>query len=346
MKSVMDLNRLVATTLALSALLVASATRPVYSQPAADAPLSAPLDPEDPRAKLDPDLANLPAVPQPSVRRQASLSPMYSANEVGLDLKTGRLAVKSFRSPGKAGAIALVPGRAGTAAQPDTEPRSSRVVIGSDDRIKITNTASYPWSAQCKLYITFPDGARFVGSGTLIGHKYVLTAGHCVYSRSNGGWARSISAYPGLNGSYAPFGSAYATYLRSYTGWTYYGSADHDFGLITLNRSVGYSTGWLGYGYWSSLTGVTANLSGYPADRDGGVCQYYGYGPVKSTTSYRLFYDIDTAGGQSGSGVYRIINGSRYVMGAHAYGAYSGNSATRLDYYKYNSLVSWINSGY
>ena len=42
-------------------------------------------------------------------------------------------------------------------------------VFGLDDRIKVSATASYPWSAVCKLFVTFQDGYQVVASGVMIG---------------------------------------------------------------------------------------------------------------------------------------------------------------------------------
>ncbi len=76
---------------------------------------------------------------------------------------------------------------------------------------------------------------------------------------------------------------------------------------------------------------------------------YYHYGPIASSTSYRLSYQIDTSGGQSGSGIYYKDNASkRYVFGVHTNGTSSPtgyNSGTRLDSKKFNDLKSWIASG-
>ena len=44
----------------------------------------------------------------------------------------------------------------------------------------------------------------------------------------------------------------------------------------------------------------------------------------------KVYYDIDTFGGQSGSAVYRIIGGKRYGIAIHAYGGATTNSGTRV----------------
>ena len=48
-----------------------------------------------------------------------------------------------------------------------------------------------------------------------------------------------------------------------------------------------------------------------------------------------------TLGGQSGSAVYRIINGGRYGVAVHAYGGATTNSGTRIVTPVFNNMVAW-----
>lgn len=221
-----------------------------------------------------------------------------------------------------------------------------RTVIGTDNRFKITATTSYPYSTYVKMYMTFPNGLRYIGSGTLVGDKHVLTAGHCIYSAGDGGWATSITVYPGLAGSYAPFGSTYATYLRSVTQWTGSTNYDYDYGIITLASNIGQAAGWHGYAYFSSGTsGLAMGVYGYPADRDSGLYQYGAYDYVRTYTTNRLYYYADTYGGQSGGAV--ISRGSTYndyLFGIHSGSNYVGstlyNRATRMTSGIFNHIAS------
>jgi hypothetical protein len=76
----------------------------------------------------------------------------------------------------------------------------------------------YPWSSIAEIRITFPDRQVYVGSAEMIDSYHALTAGHCVYSAKDGGWASSIIVTPELHGASAPFGQAYVinecTYLN------------------------------------------------------------------------------------------------------------------------------------
>jgi glutamyl endopeptidase len=309
------------------------------------------LSKSDARAKLDPKLVDVPDVVQPELTPR-SLRSAGTQREVGFNLLTKRVKISPLKVSRRSTAQAFEAGSDGFNNSVKREPRTrGRSVIGVDDRILITSTTSFPWRSMTKLYMTFPNGARGGCSGALIAAKYVLTAGHCVHSAANGGWATRVEVIPGLSGTYKPYGSAFATYLRSYTGWTQSQSANYDFALITLDRSIGNTTGWLGYGYFPTINGVTGNIGGYPGDK-GGVNLYYHYGPISSSTAQRLSYQIDTNSGQSGSGVYRFHTPTggtrgRYVFGVHTNGSGGGsyNSGTRIDSAKYSNLQSWIASG-
>jgi V8-like Glu-specific endopeptidase len=331
----------------LASLMVAVAL-PVPRLARAQAPAptvpAAPLSPNEPEAQLDPSRLALRAISAPSWGASARSLPAGAATEeVTHIVGSGQTAVSA--APAE-----LLHGS--TESSRRYESRSSRPsraasgfsiqkVIGRDERVRVGT--SYPYSAQCKLFITFPDGEAFIGSGTLIGPKHLLTAGHCAWSAENGGWAKSIEVVPGLSGAYKPFGSAWAHGIRAYRGYTEGGDRNHDFALITLDRPIGNSAGWFGYAYWPEIEGYTANIAGYPGDRDNGVYQYYHSGPIDKADEMQVYYRIDTYGGQSGSGVYSIEeDGGRYVFAVHAWGNDQTNGGTRIDSTKFDSITAWM----
>lgn len=219
-------------------------------------------------------------------------------------------------------------------------------VIGTDDRIQITNTSVYPWCAHASLRITAADGALYVGTGWFIGPHTLATAGHCVFIHAPGtarhGWVRSIQVMPGRNGSILPFGSVTSTDFRSVTGWTQSQDQNYDYGAIRISTELGNTVGWFGFGVYadSDLLGATANISGYPAEKPAGT-QWYHARQVASVNSRKVYYAVDTTGGQSGSAVYRVIGGSRYGIAIHAYGGATANSGTRIVHDVHNNLVAW-----
>ena len=226
-------------------------------------------------------------------------------------------------------------------------PPLSETVHGPDDRVRINNTGSYPWRVHASLLITARDGSRWIGTGWFIGPHTLMTAGHVVFIKNSGvpgrdGWVRSIDVMPGRNGSSLPFGTVRSSNFRSVTGWTNSGNENFDYGAIIIPNNLGNTTGWLGFGVFSDsdLRSSVGNISGYPGDKPSGT-QWYAARRIDSVNSRKVYYDIDTAGGQSGSAVYRIINGNRYGVAIHAYGGARTNSGTRIVRPVYDNMVAW-----
>ena len=95
---------------------------------------------------------------------------------------------------------------------------SAETVCGADERVQVTATAVVPWRWICQLIITYSNGSRARGTGWFIGPHTVMTAGHCVHSAANGGWAREIEVIPGMNAASRPFGSQVGRYLPQRDG--------------------------------------------------------------------------------------------------------------------------------
>jgi glutamyl endopeptidase len=222
------------------------------------------------------------------------------------------------------------------------------VVIGADDRVQVNITDSYPWRSIASLLITANDGSRWIGTAWFVGPRTLITAGHCVYIHSRGGWAREIEVVPGRNAALRPFSSCKATDLRSVIGWTQNQLQDYDYGAIILpeDQRKGDEVGWLGFVNYSdaNLNNRIANLSGYPGDKPSGT-QWFHARRLRSVTSTRLVYDIDTAGGQSGAPVWFLQNGQRYGVGIHTNGSVTGNAATRISDSVFQNLTGWKADG-
>lgn len=226
-------------------------------------------------------------------------------------------------------------------------PAQLETVHGVDDRVKITTTSSYPWRVHASLLITAADNSQWIGTGWFIGPHTLMTAGHVVYIKNSGvpgrdGWVKKIVVMPGRNGNTLPYGSVTSQSFRSVTGWTNNGDQNYDYGAILIPTNLGNTVGWFGFGVYNdaTLTGSVVNISGYPGDKPSGT-QWYGARKVDSVGARKVYYDIDTAGGQSGSAVYRIISGGRYGVAIHAYGGATTNSGTRIVTAVFNNMVNW-----
>jgi V8-like Glu-specific endopeptidase len=221
-------------------------------------------------------------------------------------------------------------------------------VFPPDDRKKVTNTSSYPWGTICKLNIQAQNGSHYSCSGAIIDNFHILTCGHCVYTHEAGGWASEIIVVPGMNGDYTPYGYAYVTYMRTYTGWTQSEMVEHDWAVLTLDQNLGLFTGWMGRQTMDSSNSIytgTLNTAGYPGDLDHGENMYFDSDLGDRADEYNHWYWMDTAGGQSGSPIWTYDGSDRYILSIHAYGGIDGsdpNFGTRLNTDKFNQINSWL----
>jgi len=200
--------------------------------------------------------------------------------------------------------------------------------------------------------MTAPWGGTYSGSGAVIDNFHILTAGHCAYLRDgpNEGWATSIEVVAAMDTSDTisdPYGSAWATNMRSYTGWTVSGSAQHDWAVLTLDRNIGSFTGWMGRmtaGSGSAIYDQLMNVAGYPGDFASGNRLVWDDNNGDGATTNNHFYWADTGPGESGGPVWRYEGGSRYIMTTHAYGPGNpdANYGTRLNTDKYDRIFTWL----
>lgn len=197
-------------------------------------------------------------------------------------------------------------------------------VIGPDDRTRILDTDQAPWRQICALEIESPFGT-FIGTGWFVGPKTLITAGHCVFdSTQMNGWASSITVTPGRSGETKPFGSLQASRFSSVDRWVQSQDPDYDIGCIHLDQPAPDSLGSFSVAVLSNadLENALVNISGYPGDRGDGREQYFHANRILRVGPRRIFYDVDTFGGQSGSPVWIYEDGSDIpvVVGIHAYG--------------------------
>lgn len=224
----------------------------------------------------------------------------------------------------------------------ELEFESPESVCGRDDRIRISPASRVPWRWNCQLIITMANGGTSRCTGWFIGPHTVMTAGHCVYSHGAGGWAKKIEVIPGMDASSRPFGSQIATSLRSVVGWTKNKDWNYDYGAIILpNNNLGNRVGWFGFAVLSGsgLKSLLVNNAGYAGDKPYGTL-WFNAGRITKVTARKIYYMIDTAGGHSGSPVWRYYKGRRHAVGIHAYGG-CPNSASRISKPVFNNMVNW-----
>jgi V8-like Glu-specific endopeptidase len=244
--------------------------------------------------------------------------------------ETAETGVSEGAKPSKMAARRLVVGRTDRPIQP-SGGITLESVIGLDERTRILDTEDAPWRMICALAIEGPWG-NFVGTGWFVGPQTVVTAGHCVYERSQmGGWAEKITLTPGADGPEEPFAKIVSTRFESTDKWLANQDPDFDIGVIHLDEPIGEDHGWFGVLSLpdEELKDYQVNVSGYPGDK-GGREQWWARNRVRGLSPRRIFYDVDTMGGQSGAPVFIVEEegASPKVVGIHAYGVGANKPST------------------
>jgi len=217
---------------------------------------------------------------------------------------------------------------------------TGQAVLGPDERIPIQDTTVFPFSAIAFLELEDAYGEVFAScTATFIGPDALLTAGHCLWDDSIGDWgAEHIRVVPGKDGDYEPFGSQYASDWWVPDNYALSGESEWDWGVIKLpNDLLSHDTGWLSVTVAPTdvleAPGFFPTIVGYPGDQDWGTM----WGDLRTefavVDDFRLYYEIDTAAGQSGSAIWSFADGPTLglIVGIHTQGGASLNSGSRID---------------
>lgn len=241
------------------------------------------------------------------------------------------------------------------------------MVIGSDDRVNVNLIAEN--APQNRI-----AGTRFLGpyctAFKMINQYTAITAAHCVYDRSNKQWYERQDWWFGAGATNNPGGAKRnplppGCYQRTVPGgWIDFGGVANDYAIIRFSTAGNdgpwcplsdYNSGWLGYRSTGGGVEFDVRVQGYPApppaqDAPSSSWAYptlwrherAGGGWTNSVTyPTRVFYDVDTSGGQSGSPVRDTsLNQIRGIHSGYTWLAPDGfrNEGRRIT----SDLVLWF----
>lgn len=190
-------------------------------------------------------------------------------------------------------------------------------IIGTDDRVKVTDTTVSPYNAVANLTLRYSNGTVRYGTGFLIGPNTIATAGHVVYDRANGlGSPTSITVRLGDTPTSHPYGTqtVYSSNFYYPSAWKNSGGISNDYGVIKLNTAVNNITPFT-ISDQDTPVGTAIKIAGYDYKT---AQQWKTSGTVVETFTGRIDYRMDTLPGMSGSPVYI---GTRTVVAINTYDA-------------------------
>lgn len=221
----------------------------------------------------------------------------------------------------------------------------TEAVVLQDERQPVSNSTAVPWRAICHLEIQRQSGAKAVGTGWFAGPHTVITAGHCLFDPSNGGYATDVVVVPGRHGNSAPLGYDKAVNMHIHPRWATNRDGAWDLAALTMrDGALGALAGYFDVGVFPDnvLSMHMVNNAGFPFENSKPYgTMWSGFGRIEHVSEDHLYYQIDTSEGQSGSPIfhYDSVSQRRIVLGVHT-SYIEFNRAVRIS----SPVLQWINN--
>ena len=175
-----------------------------------------------------------------------------------------------------------------------------KAVIGSDNRIIITNPYQFPYSAIAYIQAEGACGCPWKGTGFMISSRWMMTAGHCMYCVEHHAPVKDVKFYFGYEDerNYLLLQDAGCTIWISQKveeGTDYH---EDDYAFLRFDDPIGDHTGWFGYWYGAPDPVIESEALYCAGYKDGILKSDYDWARVFD--SKFITHTIDMVKGNSG----------------------------------------------
>lgn len=218
---------------------------------------------------------------------------------------------------------------------------AEKAIIGTDDRITISDPRSYPYRAIANMYVKASCGHEWQGTGFMVSKNFLMTAAHCVLCTDCNQWADKIIFYFGFVNE-KTYSYKYDGQFQAWAGTEFKDGyvADYDYAYIKLYEDVGNHLGWFGMHFFTD-----EEYAGKPL----WVAGYYDkklkidWGNSQALDSNLIVHNADAVGGNSGGPIFLEESDGCYAVAIHIAGNYFDREVSDAGSENYGRRIArWI----
>ncbi|MBY0272318.1 MAG: trypsin-like serine protease [Alphaproteobacteria bacterium] len=221
-----------------------------------------------------------------------------------------------------------------------------------DKQLLVATPHLYPWVIHGHMNMVFSSGVEGRGTATLIGKNRLLTAGNCFYDAEEGGLITEATIYFGRHGNRF-LKQANIERFIIHPGYLQ-NDENYDFAVARISEDIGQELGYASLVVFNDATlkNEMVAVTGYPGAKGFfntkfNLPSYHMYsitGPIVSHRKHKIYYHIDTHGGQSGAGVWTVsAEDIVQCLAVHtARRREEGTGAVRINDENYRIIADWM----